>query len=69
MASSLGEFILLFFILYEWISFLTDGSYLALAFFAGWIHSLTIYPYFRSLSSFIPSLPYESPLLSPLFAQ
>lgn len=69
MASSLGEFILLFFILYEWISFLTDGSYLALAFFAGWNHSLAFYPYFRSLSSFIPSLPYESPLLSPLFAQ
>ena len=69
MASSLGEFTLPFFILYEWISFLTDGSYLALAIFAGWNHSLSFYPYFRSLSSFIPSLPYDSPLLSPLFAQ
>ena len=67
MTSSWGEFILPFFILYEWISFLTDGSYLALAFFAGWNHSLAFNPYFRSLSSFIPSLFYDFPSsLSPL---
>ena len=57
------------FIFYECIFFHRVDFHLLVTVFAGWNHSLAFYPYFRSLFSFIPSLPYDSPLLSPLFAQ
>lgn len=68
-ASSLSVFILPFLSSMNAFPFHRVDFHLLVTVFAGWNHSLAFYPYFRSLFSFIPSLPYDSPLLSPLFAQ